>query len=232
MAGAGHRSLRAVQRRAIHSPGLSRHHRHAADAVPGQGIPGRQGPEQARQAGRRLAGNAGIQLLLRQSLGRRSPRQARQPGQTGRSARSPSITGSATALPPTSRMTNSPARSWRPSATKARARPSSGIAICRSPNSSSMTLASSSWACAWPVPSAITTPTKSGARTITGAWPRSSLRSAARMCRLPACRAATGQTHNRFAIFNKGTGTVTNTRTQQAGGHACSGRRAGQAELR
>ena len=38
---------------------------------------GRQGPEQARQAGRRPAGDAGVQLLLRQQVGRRPARQAR-----------------------------------------------------------------------------------------------------------------------------------------------------------
>ena len=68
----------------------------------------------------------------------------------------------------------------------ARARRPCGTRNCRSPSSSSTTPPRCSSACAWPAPSAITIPTRSGARTITGAWPPSSAASAARTCRCPA----------------------------------------------
>ena len=55
----------------------------------------------------------------------------------------------------------------------------------RRPSSSWTTRPRCSSACAWPAPSATTTRTRSGARTTTGAWPRSSAASAARTCRCP-----------------------------------------------
>ena len=53
-------------------------------------------------------------------------------------------------------------------------------------SSSSTTRPRCSSACGWRAPSAITIPTRSGARTITGAWPPSSAASAARTSRCPA----------------------------------------------
>ena len=55
-----------------------------------------------------------------------------------------------------------------------------------SPSSSWTTPPRCSSACGSPAPSATTTRTRSGARTITGAWPRSSAASAARTSRCPA----------------------------------------------
>ena len=132
----------------------------------------------------------------------------------GPTARSRSTTGFARASPRTSRTTSLSARSSPPSATRRRARRPCGIATCRSPSSSSMMPASSSSACAWPAPSATIIPTRSGARTITGAWPPSSAASAARPCRCPASTSQ-NQQQNRQVIYNKGNGNVINKRTSK-----------------
>ena len=54
----------------------------------------------------------------------------------------------------------------------------------------------------WPVPSATTTRTRSGARTTTGAWPRSSAASAARTIQIPG-GVAQPAGNQRRSIFNK-----------------------------
>ena len=88
------------------------------------------------------------------------------------------------ASPPTSPTTSSSARSSPPSATRRRARRRSGTRSSTTARAvRGRHRARCSSACGWPAPSATTTRTRSGARTTTGASPRSSAASAARTCR-------------------------------------------------
>ena len=84
MARTRHRAVGAVHRRAVHPPGVPRPHRHAADADAGarRSSPTRT-PTKRDKLVDTLAGVAGVQLLLRQQVGRHPPRQARAASRTG-----------------------------------------------------------------------------------------------------------------------------------------------------
>ena len=116
----------------------ARHHRHAADAEAGAGLPGRQRPPDKRD---KLidapAGDAGVQLLLRQQVGRHPARQARQqPAEPGlRHLRLPRLDSRGDRRGQAVRPVR-PRDPRRPSATRPSRRRRSGTRTCRRPTSS------------------------------------------------------------------------------------------------
>ena len=151
-----------------------------------QAVRRRHGPEEARQADRPPARVAGVQLLLRQQVGRHPARQAPRPAGPGQGhVRLPRLDsrGRRRATSPT---TSSPATSSAATGDEMQ-QPADGLVqgAADSPSSSWTTPPRCSSACAWPAPSATTTPTRSGARTTTGASPPSSAASAARTSPVP-----------------------------------------------
>ena len=93
------------------------------------------------------------------------------------------------------------------------------------PSSSSTTRPRSSSACGWPVPSAITTRTRSGARTTTGAWPPSSAGSAARTSPVPGGWPEPAD-QQRSVIFTEPSGTRDQQADRTAGRDQAARRRA------
>ena len=198
MAGTRHRPVRAVHRRAVHPPRLPRHHRHAADADAGQGVPRRQGPGQARQADRSPAGDAGVQLSTSPTSGPTSCASSggNQPDRAyGTFAFHDWIREAIASDKPYDQFVREilgaigdeievPADGVVQGPANARA-----VRGRRLPGVPRPAHA--------PAPSATTIRTRSGARTITGAWPRSSAGSAARRCRCPACSAEPAATSGR-----------------------------------
>ena len=118
VAGAGPGAVGPVHRRAVHPPGVARHHRHAADAGAGA-RPSWPTPT------RTSATSWSIGCWRRRSTATTSPTSgptscasSAAASRTGPRAPSPSTTGSARRSPRTSPTTSSPARSWRPPATR------------------------------------------------------------------------------------------------------------------
>ena len=117
--------VRAVQRRAVHSPGVARPDRHVADAQPGAGLRRQQGPGETRQLIDRLLDRRSTATTSPTS-GPTSCASSAATSRTAPGAPSPSTTGSAGASPPTSPTTSSPATSSPPAATRSTTRPPSG----------------------------------------------------------------------------------------------------------
>ena len=96
-----------ARRRGVPPPGVSRHHRHAADGRRGAGVSGRRLARQARQADRVAADPAGVRGLL--GLQVVGPAAGQQPqAQAGRTC-GPTTTGCAGRWRTTRRGTSSPA---------------------------------------------------------------------------------------------------------------------------
>ena len=182
------------------------------------GVPGRQGRRQARQADRSAARIAGIQLLLRQQVGRHPPRQAAATSRTGRSAPSRSTTGFARRSPPTSPTTSSSAKSSAPSATRPRTRRPCGTRICTTPeqfvDDTAQVFLGLRMACA----QCHHHPYEKWSQDDYWGWPRSSAASAARTSPMPGAVARTSS-KQRQVIFSQ----VERQRHQQA--HRQAGRR-------
>ena len=192
---------------AVHPPGVPRHHRHAADAEAGAGVRRRQGR-------RRSATSWSISCSRRRSTPTSSPTSG------------PTSSASSAGNQPSRAQGTFAFHNWIREAIASdkpydefvrdilgghRRRveePADGVVqgAADSPSSSWTTPPRCSSACGWRVPSATTTRTRSGARTTTGAWPRSSAASAARTMPIPGGRPEPGRTGR--SIFTKSSGSV------------------------
>ena len=133
----------------------------------------------------------------------------------GPTARLRSTTGSVKPSPPTCRMTNSRGRLSRPSAMRRGRRRPSGTRTFRRPISTSIISRRCSSARACSVPSVTIILTKSGARTIIGAWLPTSPGSSSRKNLTIPGQQNQGRNQQQL-LYTKTTGTVLNKRTKKA----------------
>ncbi len=160
------------------APGLPRRDRPIADARGSAGVPRRHVAGQAGEAGGPPAGAAGVRRLLGEQVGR--PAAAQPLSRRHQGGLQPRRLA-ARRLPQEQAVRSVRARDCsRPRAARSATARRSSSATAASRTRSPPWSASSSSACGWTAPAAITTRSRSGGRTISTAWPPTSPGSAAR----------------------------------------------------